>query len=68
MFFGPYSRDKQNHCKALDILIDDRSDNIKEWKETGGVGILHKEYDVTVEKLKGFVDFYEHIPQFSLQP
>lgn len=68
VFFGPYSRDKQNHCKALDILIDDRSDNIKEWKETGGVGILHKEYDVTVEKLKGFVDFYEHIPQFSLQP
>jgi 5'(3')-deoxyribonucleotidase len=67
VFFGPYSRDKQNHCYTGDILIDDRTDNIQEWKDAGGVGILHKDYDVTVKKLKGFVDFHEHLPQVSLQ-
>jgi len=38
---GPYSRDKWKHCKPGDILIDDREDNIEEWRAAGGIGILH---------------------------
>ena len=40
--FGPYSHDKQKHCKPSDILIDDRTVNIEEWTAVGGHGILHK--------------------------
>ena len=37
VFFGPYSTDKKIHCKKNDILIDDRIDNCKEWREAGGI-------------------------------
>lgn len=42
VMFGPYSKDKHVHCLPGDILIDDRSDNIKEWIAAGGIGIQHK--------------------------
>ncbi len=42
VMFGPYSHDKQHHCRAGDILIDDRTINIQEWEAAGGIGILHK--------------------------
>jgi hypothetical protein len=31
------------------ILIDDNSENIREWEEAGGIGILHKNVDRTVQ-------------------
>jgi 5'(3')-deoxyribonucleotidase len=34
--FGPYSQDKQRHCKPGDILVDDRWDNCNEWISAGG--------------------------------
>lgn len=37
VFFGPYAHDKQNHCKRRDILIDDRTSNIEEWRAKGGI-------------------------------
>ena len=37
--FGPYSTDKQIHCKAGDILVDDRLDNCEQWKGAGGHSI-----------------------------
>jgi len=42
VFFGPYSHDKHIHCLPGDILIDDRTSNITEWRAAGGVGILHR--------------------------
>jgi 5'(3')-deoxyribonucleotidase len=42
VMFGPYSKDKQQHCQTGDILIDDRKSNIEEWNNAGGIGILHK--------------------------
>ena len=47
VFLGPYSHDKQVHCRAGDILIDDRDSNIDEWNSAGGIGILH--YDTTID-------------------
>jgi len=42
VFFGPYSSDKQVHCKSSnDVLIDDRPSNIEEWRAAGGKAILH---------------------------
>jgi 5'(3')-deoxyribonucleotidase len=42
VMFGPYSNDKQHHCKPGDVLIDDRTSNIEQWRNVGGIGILHK--------------------------
>lgn len=42
VMFGPYSNDKQHHYCAGDILIDDRTSNIEQWRAAGGFGILHK--------------------------
>ena len=42
MIIGPYSADKWKHAFPGDILIDDRKDNIQDWRSKGkGVGILH---------------------------
>ncbi len=40
VFFGPYSRDKAQHCRPGDILVDDRRDNCKSWRAQGGIAIL----------------------------
>ena len=43
---------KQDYSKTNRILIDDRADNIEEWKSKGGIGILHTSAADTIEKLK----------------
>jgi 5'(3')-deoxyribonucleotidase len=35
--FGPYAVDKQQHCRAGDILVDDRSSNCAQWRDRGGL-------------------------------
>jgi 5'(3')-deoxyribonucleotidase len=50
--FGPFSKDKHQHCTMGDILIDDRTSNIDEWRSAGGIGILHKSFKDTIQKLK----------------
>jgi 5'(3')-deoxyribonucleotidase len=50
--FGPFSKDKHQHCTMGDILIDDRTSNIDEWRAAGGIGILHKSFNDTIAKLK----------------
>jgi 5'(3')-deoxyribonucleotidase len=49
---GPYAKDKQNHCKPGDILIDDSQMNIDQWNKAGGVGILHTSAKKTLDTLK----------------
>jgi 5'(3')-deoxyribonucleotidase len=38
--FGPYSYDKHLHCQPGDILVDDRPENISDWRQAGGHGVL----------------------------
>lgn len=48
------SRDKQKHISKdhqVDILIDDRADNIQRWIAAGGVGILHTSHEQTRKAL-----------------
>jgi len=50
VWFGPYSADKQYHCKPGDILIDDRISNIKQWPEHG---ILHQgDHEITLNTVE----------------
>ena len=44
VFFGPYSHDKQYHCKPGDVLIDDRKSNIVEWRAAGGLAHQYTEW------------------------
>lgn len=37
--FGPHSSDKWRHCRPGDILVDDRPDNCRQWREAGGWGL-----------------------------
>lgn len=47
------SRDeKAMFAESNAILIDDMEKNIKEWQEAGGVGVLHKSYGSTLNKLQ----------------
>jgi hypothetical protein len=43
---------KQEFATPNSILIDDRADNIKRWKEAGGKGILHTSAADTIQQLK----------------
>jgi hypothetical protein len=43
---------KQNYSKPNKILIDDRPDNVSQWKSKGGVGILHTSAQDTIKQLQ----------------
>jgi hypothetical protein len=42
---------KEKYAGKNKILIDDREKNIKKWEEAGGIGILHKDTETTLDKL-----------------
>ena len=46
------ARFKQKYSRENQILIDDRVDNIEQWKAKGGIGILHTSTADTIEQLK----------------
>ena len=46
------ARFKQKYSGENKILIDDREDNIQQWKDKGGIGILHTSAADTIEQLK----------------
>lgn len=50
----PYIIDdkKDSYADKDFILIDDREKNIKKWEQAGGIGILHKSTNTTLDKLK----------------
>jgi 5'(3')-deoxyribonucleotidase len=44
VMMGPYSKDKWQHCKEGDILIDDRNSNCKEWEAAGGRAFQYRNW------------------------
>ena len=47
-----YAKNKKNYAKENAILIDDRKENINQWIEAGGIGILHTSASDTIKQLK----------------
>lgn len=45
VFLGPYSNDKQVHCRPGDILIDDRTDNCMQWEARGGRAHIYRTWE-----------------------
>jgi hypothetical protein len=46
------AKEKQDYAKKNTILIDDKKENIDQWNDRGGIGILHKTTASTIKKLK----------------
>jgi len=51
-FNGTVREEKQKYASQNSILIDDREDNIREWKERGGIGIFYEDKNFDDIKLK----------------
>jgi hypothetical protein len=45
---------KQNYSGRDKILIDDRPDNIEQWRSKGGIGILHTNTQDTIKQLQAY--------------
>jgi len=45
---------KQEFANPNAILIDDRTSNIQQWRDKGGIGILHTSADETIKQLKKY--------------
>ena len=45
------ARDKRNHAKAGDVLVDDQMRHAHLWEEAGGIFIHHRDVDETLAKL-----------------
>jgi hypothetical protein len=46
------AKHKKDFASPTSILIDDRVDNIADWVSAGGIGILHKNTEDTIQQLK----------------
>ena len=53
--FVPGKRLKQEYAAPDRILIDDTEINIIQWREKGGIGILHKDWETTITILRMYV-------------
>jgi len=47
--------DKYRYAERDAILIDDMISNIEGWQKQGGIGILHKDTNTTIEKVKALL-------------
>lgn len=52
----PTSNDKQKYAAPYHILVDDKPLNITQWESKGGIGILHKSANDSVNKLKTILE------------
>jgi hypothetical protein len=48
------AKTKQNYSRGNRILIDDRVDNVEQWRSQGGIGILHKNTADTIKQLQQY--------------
>ena len=54
--FVPGKRLKQEYAAPDKIIIDDTPSVIDQWNAAGGIGILHKDWELTLATLKMYLD------------
>jgi len=50
------ARDKRDHAKKGDVLVDDQARHRERWKEVGGVFIHHRSVDETLRALSRYFE------------
>lgn len=53
------ARDKRNHAKPGDVLVDDQLRHAHLWEEMGGVFIHHRDVDTSLGELRAFFSLNE---------
>jgi hypothetical protein len=48
------ARDKRDHAKEGDVLVDDQLRHAHLWKGAGGIFVHHKNAEETLERLKAY--------------
>lgn len=48
------ARNKRDHARPGDVLVDDQARHAGLWEEAGGIFILHKDAATTIERLKDY--------------
>lgn len=54
------ARDKRDHGKPGDVLVDDQLRHAALWEEMGGIFVHHKNVEKTLERLKDYFEFQGH--------
>ena len=67
VFLGPFSHDKWRHCKAGDILIDDRHSNCSEWRSAGGMAHEYRTWEQCKVWLEDTLKWQLEPAQFKLE-
>ncbi|HYG29264.1 MAG TPA: hypothetical protein VD887_03510 [Allosphingosinicella sp.] len=50
------ARDKRDHAKEGDVLVDDQLKHRRLWEEAGGIFVHHQDADATLQELKLYFD------------
>ena len=50
------AKDKRDHAREGDVLVDDQSRHAHLWEEAGGIFIHHKSVDETLERLGAYFE------------
>jgi hypothetical protein len=50
------ARDKRNHCREGDVLVDDQLRHAQLWRDAGGVFVHHRDAETT---LKALADYFQ---------
>jgi hypothetical protein len=53
---GPYARDKQNFSGEGLLLIDDKEQNIIDWENKGGIGILYTDFNLFKLEIEKYLE------------
>ena len=53
--FVPGKKHKYKYATPDSIIIDDTESVIDDWREAGGIGILHKNWDTTLQILRVYI-------------
>jgi hypothetical protein len=59
------ARDKRNHARAGDVLVDDQLRHAHLWEEMGGIFIHHKSAAETIRRLGDYFPLETHAPAAS---
>ena len=56
------ARDKRNHAKDGDVLVDDMEKYRHLWEQAGGIFVHHRSAAQSIEELRNYFDLKETVP------